>query len=108
MAVGIDGDDAAGAAEIEESSHLLMVDQIASSAGADAQRMFDAPTHEIAAFSDVVKIANLVDDLVKTKVKPSDMPATGDRKNFTARRLSALHRRWQNARNSIRLRSSKS
>jgi hypothetical protein len=38
LAVGIDGDDAAGAAEIEESSHLPTVDQIAiCSAGADAQ-----------------------------------------------------------------------
>ena len=33
-----------------------------TSAGADAQRMLDAPTHEIAAFSDMVKIGNLVDD----------------------------------------------
>ena len=63
MAVGIAGDDAAGAAEIEESTHLPLVDQIAiCSAGADAQRMLDAPTHEIAAFSDMVKIGNLVDD----------------------------------------------
>jgi hypothetical protein len=63
MAVGIDGDDAAGAAEIEESTHLPLVDQIAiCSAGADAQRMLDAPTHDVAAFSDMVKIGNLVDD----------------------------------------------
>ena len=69
MAVGIDGDDTAGAAEIEESPHLLLVDQIAiCSAGADTQRrMFDAPTHEIAAFSDMVKIANLVDDFAEDK-----------------------------------------
>jgi hypothetical protein len=63
MAVGIDGDDAAGAAEIEESTHLPLADQIAiCSAGADAQSMLDAPTHEVAAFSDMVKIGNLVDD----------------------------------------------
>ena len=66
MAVGIDGDDTAGAAEIEESSRLPLVDQIAiCSAGADAQFMFDAPTHEVAAFSDMVKIANLVDDFAE-------------------------------------------
>jgi hypothetical protein len=66
IAVGIDGDDAAGAAEIEESTYLPMVDQIAiCSAGADAQRMLDAPTHEVAAFSDMVKISNLVDDLAE-------------------------------------------
>jgi ATP-dependent Zn protease len=66
MAVGINGDDAAGAAEIEESSHLPLVDQIAiCSAGADAQRMLDAPTHDVAALSDMVKIANLVDDFAE-------------------------------------------
>jgi hypothetical protein len=66
MAVGIDGDDAAGAAEIEESTHLPMADQIAiCSAGADAQRMLDAPPHEVAAFSDMVKISNLVDDFAE-------------------------------------------
>ena len=63
MAVGISGDDAAGAAEIEENTLLPLVDQIAiCSAGADAQRMLDAPTHEIAAFSDMAKIGDLVDD----------------------------------------------
>jgi hypothetical protein len=63
MAVGIDGDDAADAAEIEDSTHLSLVDQIAiCSAGADAQRMLDAPTHDVAAFSDMVKIGNLVDN----------------------------------------------
>jgi ATP-dependent Zn protease len=66
MAIGIDGDDAAGGAEIEESTHLRMVDQIAiCSAGADAQRMLVAPTHEVAAFSDMVKIGNLVDDFAE-------------------------------------------
>jgi hypothetical protein len=62
MAVGIDGDDAAGIAEIEDARHLPLVDQIAiCSAGADAQRMLNAPTHEIAAFSDMVRISNLLD-----------------------------------------------
>jgi hypothetical protein len=66
MAVGIDGDAAAGAAEIEDSAHLPLVDQIAiCSAGADAQRMLDAPTHDIAAFSDMNDIRNLVDDLAE-------------------------------------------
>lgn len=66
MAVGIDGDDAAGAAEIEEGPHLSLVDQIAiCSAGADAQRMLHAPSHEIAAFSDMVRIGNLVDELAE-------------------------------------------
>jgi hypothetical protein len=63
MAVGVDGDDAAGAAEIEEGTYFPLVDQIAiCSAGADAQRMLDAPTHDVAAFSDMVTIGNLVED----------------------------------------------
>jgi hypothetical protein len=63
MAVGINGDDAAGAAEIEQGAHLPLIDQIAvCSAGADAQRMLDAPTNEITAFSDMVRIGNLIDD----------------------------------------------
>jgi hypothetical protein len=63
MAIGIDGDDAAGEAEIEDARHLPLIDQIAiCSAGADAQRMLDAPTHSIAAFSDMVRISNLIDD----------------------------------------------
>jgi hypothetical protein len=63
MAVGIDGDDAAGAAEIEDGPHLPLIDQIAiCSAGADAQRMLDAPTHDVAAFSDMVRIRNLIED----------------------------------------------
>jgi ATP-dependent Zn protease len=62
MAVGIDGDDAAGAAEIEASTHLPLVDQIAiCSAGADAQRMLEVPTHDIGAFLDMVEISRLVD-----------------------------------------------
>ena len=66
MAAGIDGDEAAGAAEIEESAHLPLIDQIAiCAAGSDAQRMFDAPTHDVAAFSDMVKIRNLIEDLTE-------------------------------------------
>ena len=61
VAVGINGDDTAGAAEIEESPRLPLVDQIAiCSAGAWAQRMLGAPTHDVAALSDMVKIGNLL------------------------------------------------
>jgi hypothetical protein len=66
MAIGIGGDDAAGEAQIEEGTHLSLVDQIAiCSAGAAAQRLLDAPTHEMAAFADMVRIRNLVDDLAE-------------------------------------------
>jgi len=63
MTVGIGGDDSAGRAEIEENPNLPLIDQIAiCSGGADAQRMLGAPTHDVAAFSDMVKIDNLLDD----------------------------------------------
>jgi hypothetical protein len=63
MAISIGGDDAAGEAEIEDGLHLPLVDRIAiCSAGLDAQSMMSAPTHDLAAFSDMVKIHNLVDD----------------------------------------------
>jgi HD-GYP domain-containing protein (c-di-GMP phosphodiesterase class II) len=64
MLAGIDGDEAAGRADIENGAHLRLVDQIAIwSAGADAQRMLGAPTHDIAAFADMAGIGNLMDDL---------------------------------------------
>jgi hypothetical protein len=66
MVVGIDGDDAAGAAEIEDGSHLPLVDQIAiCSAGVDAQRLLNAPTNEIAALGDMVRIRKLINDLAE-------------------------------------------
>jgi ATP-dependent Zn protease len=63
MVIGINGDDAAGAAEIEESPHLPLVDQIAiCSAGADVQRMLDAPMHDLGAIMDMNAIRELVED----------------------------------------------
>jgi ATP-dependent Zn protease len=66
MVVGIDGDDAAGVAEIEEGTHLPLIDQIAiCSAGADAQRLLDASANEVAALGDMVRIRNLINDLAE-------------------------------------------
>ncbi|MGZ5875936.1 MAG: hypothetical protein ACXWKP_27995 [Bradyrhizobium sp.] len=63
MAVGVSGHDDADAAEIEGIMHLPLVDQIAiCSAGVDAQCMLNAPIHDIAALSDMVKIGNLIED----------------------------------------------
>jgi ATP-dependent Zn protease len=63
MAVGINGDDTAGAAEIEDSSHLPIVDRIAiCSAGADAQAMLDVPTHHLGPFMDMNEIRKLIED----------------------------------------------
>lgn len=61
MVAGIDGDPTAGKAEIESGSHLPVVDQIAiCSAGAEAQDLLGAPTNELGAFSDMVKVYNLI------------------------------------------------
>jgi ATP-dependent Zn protease len=66
VAVGINGNDTAGASDIDDISHLLLVDQIAiCSAGAEAQRMLDVQIHEDALLSDEFKIGNLVDDLAE-------------------------------------------
>ena len=62
--MAVDGDEAAGAAEIEEGTHLPLVDQIAICwAGAGAQRLLAAPTNAIAAFADMVRIRDLINDL---------------------------------------------
>jgi hypothetical protein len=63
IAVGINGDDTAGAAEIEASIHLPLIDRIAiCSAGADAQRMLDAPMHDLGAIMDMNGIRELIED----------------------------------------------
>jgi ATP-dependent Zn protease len=63
MAIGINGDDAAGEAEIEANTHLSLVDRIAiCSAGVDAQEMLDAPIHDLGAFMDMNAIRKLVED----------------------------------------------
>lgn len=55
MIAGINGDDTAGGADIENASHLAEVDRIAiCAAGMLAQDMLDAATHEIAGLSDEV------------------------------------------------------
>ena len=63
MAIGINGDDAAGEAEIEANTHLPLVDRIAiCSAGVDAQRMLDAPIHDLGAFMDMNAIRKLIEN----------------------------------------------
>jgi ATP-dependent Zn protease len=63
MVVGINGDDSAGAAEIERSLHLPLIDRIAiCSAGVDAQQMLKAPIHDLGAFMDMNEIRKLVED----------------------------------------------
>jgi hypothetical protein len=63
MVAGVNGDDTAGKAEIEDSSNLPVIDRIAiCSAGVDAQRLLGAATNEIAGFGDMVKIRSIVED----------------------------------------------
>jgi hypothetical protein len=63
MAIGINGDDTAGEACIGDNAHLPLIDQIAiCSAGADAQEMFETPTHDLSAIMDMNSIRELVED----------------------------------------------
>jgi ATP-dependent Zn protease len=63
VAIGINGDNAAGDAEIEANAHLPLVDRIAiCSAGVDAQEMLDLPIHDLGAFMDMNAIRELVED----------------------------------------------
>jgi hypothetical protein len=51
--IAINGDDAKGAADIEDAARLPLVDQLAiCAAGMEAQKMFEAPTHDIAGVGD--------------------------------------------------------
>jgi ATP-dependent Zn protease len=62
MAVGINGDPTAGEAEIERNPDLPLVDRIAiCSAGADAQKMFDVPTHHLGPFMDMNEVRELIE-----------------------------------------------
>ena len=68
MIAGIGDDDAAGRAEIGDTSHLSVIDQIAiCAAGMQAQRMLGAATHEVAGLSDEVRIYNILDDYEPTE-----------------------------------------
>ncbi len=47
MEIAIDGDDAKGAADIQDDPNLPLVDQLAvCAAGLEAQKLFKAPTHD--------------------------------------------------------------
>ena len=88
MAVGINGDGAAGEAEIDEGTHLPLVDRIAIySAGADAQRMLDAPTNGIVATLDMDEIRKLIDDRAEDEGKVLRYAGT-----LRSKELLELHR----------------
>jgi hypothetical protein len=88
MIAGINGDDTAGRAEIEDGSHLPAIDRIAiCSAGVDAQRLLGAATNDIAGFGDMVKIGNIVEDYDEAVVE--DIRYAGYRRSHE---LLELHR----------------
>jgi ATP-dependent Zn protease len=88
MIAGINGDNTAGRAEIEEGSHLPAIDRIAiCSAGVDAQRLIGAATNDIAGFGDMVKIGNIVEDYDEAEAE--DIRYAGYRRSHE---LLALHR----------------
>ena len=65
MEIAIGGDDTKGAAEIEIERALLLplVDQLAiCAAGLEAQKIFEAPTHDDAGLGDYGKMFELLDD----------------------------------------------
>lgn len=61
--IAIDDDDAKGVAHVQEAAHLDILDQLAiCAAGMEAQKLFDAPTHEGAGWSDYGRMLELLDD----------------------------------------------
>jgi ATP-dependent Zn protease len=63
IAIGIDGDDAAGRSEIGDSTHLPIVDRIAVCiAGVEAQELFECHTHDLAGMSDFGKVIEMIED----------------------------------------------
>jgi hypothetical protein len=64
LAIAIGGDDAKGAADIEDDHGSPLIDRIALCvAGVDAQELFEAATHEYAGWGDFGKVYELLEDL---------------------------------------------
>ncbi|WP_426611143.1 hypothetical protein [Bradyrhizobium sp. McL0616] len=62
--IAIDSDPARGATQIQDATHLSLLDQLAiCAAGLEAQKLFDAPTHEGAGWGDYGKMIELLDDV---------------------------------------------
>jgi ATP-dependent Zn protease len=59
--IAIGGDDAKGEADIEDDLKLPLIDRIAiCAAGLEAQRLFEAPTHDLAGWGDYGKMVELL------------------------------------------------
>ncbi len=62
--IAIDADDAKGAADIDDNVALSLVDRLAiCAAGLEAQKLFDAPTHEGGGWGDYGKMVELLEHL---------------------------------------------
>jgi ATP-dependent Zn protease len=58
--------DYSGGADVAGADSLALVDQIAVClAGVNANHMFKAPSHELAAFSDHARVYNLISDIAE-------------------------------------------
>src|SRR6476619_7298761 len=63
-AIGINGDDAKGAADIGDGDGLPLVDKIAlCAAGLESQNVFHAPTHPHAGMMDEARIIEITENL---------------------------------------------
>jgi ATP-dependent Zn protease len=61
--IGINGDDAKGATDVRDAAGLPLVDRLAiCAAGIEAQKIFEAPTHDDAGLGDYGKMFELLDD----------------------------------------------
>jgi hypothetical protein len=69
IAIGIGGDDAAGATKIDGSDeHLTTFDRVViNEAGLEAQEIFNAPTHEHAGLADYTKIIDILGEIPEEK-----------------------------------------
>ncbi len=66
--VEIFAEDNSGGTDIADAGDLPLVDQIAVClAGANANHMFNAPSHDLADFGDHVRVSNLVEGLTEAK-----------------------------------------
>ena len=64
IAIGVDGDDAKGRADIGSAHHLPLIDQIALCvAGVVAQSLFNWPPHNLAGAGDYARVVELVDGM---------------------------------------------
>jgi hypothetical protein len=89
IAIGLDGDDGKGRAEISSAEHLGLIDQVAIAlAGIEAQALFEAPTHDFAGLSDLALVRKLIND---DDLPPTESKGLRDQGYQRARELLIRH-----------------